>query len=317
MGAKSPDPIRRLVYCFSSGISPFREEANAGLEEVPGLLEEARRQGIDVEEVDLSRQDEEKRRALYEHAAAAAEKSRCKIHKLFGFRRRGYGRYFGREAPALLVYRGEERIPAEVYPCRRRGRVMSIRDFLKGLPEAARSFEPIRREDLARLAEIARGALEDLIRRCPQRAPYRERLVALALCQGAACHYLDGRTGVKDFDVWLFFAEIPGQRFHPRWYSQYDFGPSRFGRTPGFWGLGRRVDVLGRALKISPDEDPARAISGYLKAGKEPTPRHLREKAVILLDPPERLGEIVWEGRCGSGQRPGDLSGHPYGEAQG
>jgi Asp-tRNA(Asn)/Glu-tRNA(Gln) amidotransferase A subunit family amidase len=138
MGAKSPKPVRRLVYCFSSGISPFREdreEANAGLEEVPGLLEEARRQGIDVEEVDLSKQDEEKRRALYEQAAAAAEKSRCKIHKLFGFRRRGYGRYFGREVPALLVYRGEERIPAEVYPCRRRGRVMSIRDFLEGLLE--------------------------------------------------------------------------------------------------------------------------------------------------------------------------------------
>jgi hypothetical protein len=44
MNAKSLDPIRRLVYCFSSGISPFREdreEANAGLEEVPGLLQRA------------------------------------------------------------------------------------------------------------------------------------------------------------------------------------------------------------------------------------------------------------------------------------
>ena len=308
MGAKSPKPVRRLVYCFSSGISPSQEEANAGLEEVPGLLEEARRQGIDVEEVDLSKQDEEKRRALYEQAAAAAVRSRCRIRELFGSRRRGYGPHFGREAPALLVYRGEERIPAEVYPCHRRGRVMSIRDFLKGLPEAERSFEPIRREDLARLAEIARGALEDFIRRRPRWAPYRERLVAIALCQGAACHYLDGRTGVKDFDVWLFFSEIPGQPFPYRWHSRYDFGPSRFGRTPGFWGPGRRVDVLGRSLQISPGEDPARAISGYLEAGRTETACHLREKTVILLDPPERLGEIVWEGRCGSGQRPGDLA---------
>jgi hypothetical protein len=34
MGAKSPKPVLRLVYCFSSGISPFREdreEAKAGL----------------------------------------------------------------------------------------------------------------------------------------------------------------------------------------------------------------------------------------------------------------------------------------------
>ncbi len=40
MGAKSPDPIRRLVYCFSSGVSPFPGEENAGLEEVPGLPEQ-------------------------------------------------------------------------------------------------------------------------------------------------------------------------------------------------------------------------------------------------------------------------------------
>jgi hypothetical protein len=52
---ESPDPIRRPVCCFSSGISPFREETSAGLEEVTGLLEEACRQGIDVEEVDLSK----------------------------------------------------------------------------------------------------------------------------------------------------------------------------------------------------------------------------------------------------------------------
>jgi hypothetical protein len=298
MNARSPDPIRRLVCCFSSGISPFREEANAGLEEVPVLLEEARWQGIDVEEVDLSKQDEEKRRALYEQAAAAAVRSRCRIRELFGSFRRGYGRYFGREAPALLVYRGEERIPAEVYPCRRRGQAMSIRDFLKGLPEAERSFEPIRREDLARLAEIARGALEDLIRRCPQRAPCRERLAAIALFQGAACHYLDGRTGAKDFDVWLFFSEIPGQPFPYRWHSRYDYGPSRFGRTPGLWGPGRRVDVLGRALKISPDEDPARAISGYPEAGRT-------ETASI-----RRSG---WGRSCGKadadpGSSPGDLA---------
>jgi len=127
------------------------------------------------------------------------------------------------------------------------------------------------------------------------------------LCQGAACHYLDGRTGVKDFDVWLFFAEIPGQRFPYRWHSRYDFGPSRFGRTPGFWGLGRRVDVLGRSLEISPGEDPARALSGYLVSQKK-SPRHLREKAAVLLHPPERLGEIVWKGRCGSGEEWGGLA---------
>jgi len=233
MDAEGPDPIRRLVYCFSSEASPFPGEENAGLEEVPGLLERARQYGIEVEEVDFSKRGEEERRALDEQADVAAKRSRSEIHEIFGFRRRGYRPYFGREAPALLVYRGEDGFPAEVYPCCRRGRVMPIRDFLKGLPEAERSFESIRREDLARLAEIAREALEDFIRRHPRRAAYRERLVAIALCQGAACHYLDGRTGVKDFDVWLFFAEIPGQRFPYRWHSRYDGGKAGAGSGGG------------------------------------------------------------------------------------
>ncbi|WP_322802634.1 hypothetical protein [Thermoflexus sp.] len=136
MDAKRPDPIRRLVYCFSSEAVPFSGEANAGLEEVPGLLERARQHGIEVEEVDLSRRGEAERRALYEQAAMAAVRGRFEIRRIFGSRRRGYGPDFGREVPALLVYRGEDGFPAEVYPCRRRGRVMPIRDFLKGLPEA-------------------------------------------------------------------------------------------------------------------------------------------------------------------------------------
>jgi hypothetical protein len=31
------------------------------------------------------------------------------------------------------------------------------------------------------------------------------RYAGRLLCQGAALHYLDGRTGVKDFDVWSFY----------------------------------------------------------------------------------------------------------------
>jgi len=177
MDAEGPDPIRRLVYCFSSEASPFPGEENAGLEDVPGLLERARQYGIEVEEVDFSKRGEEERRALDEQADVAAKRSRSEIHEIFGFRRRGYRPYFGREGPALLVYRGEDGFPAEVYPCRRRGRVMPIRDFLKGLPEAERSFKSIRREDLARLAEIAWEALEGFIRRHPRRGGERERLV--------------------------------------------------------------------------------------------------------------------------------------------
>lgn len=299
--------ISGLVYCFSSRVSPLADEASIGLEEVPGLLRQIRQWGISVEEIDLSARGDEDRKALYEQACAAANRSGCAIRRIFGSRRRGYGPFFGREAPALLVYRGKRPVPDEVYPCYREGRVMTIRDFLKGLPEEERSLEPIAGEDLARLAEIAREALGDLIQRKPRWAPYRDRLLAIALCQGAACHYRDRRTGVKDFDVWLFFAEIPGQRFPYRWRACWDFGPSRFGRTPGFWGVGRRVDILGRSLRVPQDADPAETIREYLQKGKGESPKKLREKAVILLYPPERLGEVVWEGACGADESPAGL----------
>ncbi|PYV23749.1 MAG: hypothetical protein DMG27_14845 [Acidobacteria bacterium] len=38
-------------------------------------------------------------------------------------------------------------------------------------------------------------------------AVYQERLIAVCLCQGAAKHFLDQQTGVKDIDIWFFFEE--------------------------------------------------------------------------------------------------------------
>jgi hypothetical protein len=63
------------------------------------------------------------------------------------------------------------------------------------------------------------------------RPEYKSRRVAVALAQGAALHYLDGRTGVKDLDVWTFYATIPGKRFPAdKRVRRADFGPSSLGR---------------------------------------------------------------------------------------
>jgi hypothetical protein len=45
--------------------------------------------------------------------------------------------------------------------------------------------------------------------RIPAGAVYDKRVIAVALCQGAALHYVDGKTGVKDFDVFTFYAAHP------------------------------------------------------------------------------------------------------------
>ena len=65
-----------------------------------------------------------------------------------------------------------------------------------------RSFEKIKRTDLARLADLALGDLRGQFKRNPRSRVYEKRLMLLCLCQGAAQHYVDGDRGVNDFDIW-------------------------------------------------------------------------------------------------------------------
>ena len=58
------------------------------------------------------------------------------------------------------------------------------------------------------LAALAAEVEAGLFARHPRGAGrYAGRLICRTLCQGAALHYLDGRNGVKDFDVWSFYAQ--------------------------------------------------------------------------------------------------------------
>jgi hypothetical protein len=152
------------------------------------------------------------------------------------------------------------------------------------LSERAAVIEPIH---LRRLAEIAARDRERFLLGHPE---YRRRLVAVVLAQGAAQHYDDmlrGKPhpkGVKDIDVWSFFAAIPGNRFPAnRRYTYADFGPSSLGRqrfrTTGIteshrrrirkWQAyeGRRVDLFLRALPVRVHADPVDAIRDWLTDG--------------------------------------------------
>ena len=97
-------------------------------------------------------------------------------------------------------------------------------------PVAERSYAAIRPSDLLRLADLGRVDREDRFARRPRWADYADRVICTALCQGGAQHFIDGATRVKDFDVWTFYAEIPGEPYPPRWHTTADFGSSRFGR---------------------------------------------------------------------------------------
>ena len=162
---------------------------------------------------------------------------------------------------------------------------------------STRSLARIEMSDLMRLAGLAAQVEAGLFARNPGRSGrYAGRLLCRALCQGAALHFVDGKNGVKDFDIWSFYAGHDDGPFPARWHGTADFGPSKFGRSPDDPPscTGRRVDFFGRSLPAPVGADPAVVLREYLSAARTPSARALAAKAVILIDPERRAGEIVW-----------------------
>jgi hypothetical protein len=147
-----------------------------------------------------------------------------------------------------------------------------------------RSIEKITRADLRKLLLLARSDIDDFFERRPKyRKLYKGKEVLVALCQGAALHYIDGTNGVKDFDVWFFYPKYSIQLPYRR-RGTVDFGPSKFGRYPKDVGYsGRRIDVLMRSDGAFVSRRPRESIVQYLSKPKTATAKHLSGKAVIGL----------------------------------
>lgn len=121
-----------------------------------------------------------------------------------------------------------------------------------------------------------------------------------ALTQGAALHYASGsKHRVKDLDVHSFFVRIdPDKSQLRRQRRVLDFGTSEFGRHPDDVGRGfegRHIDSIFRLVDTARlGDDPSEAIRQYLRASPSSTAYHLRQKAVVALDPPELFGSVIW-----------------------
>lgn len=162
--------------------------------------------------------------------------------------------------------------------------------------QVSRSYIPLVNADLKRLGQLAADDRADLFKRKPETGcRYADRLFAVALCQGGALHYLDGKNGIKDLDVWSFFRPHPERQFPYRRRAQLDFGDPKFGQSedaPDF--VGRRVDHIGRAIPDTDYSDPVSVLRRYLRAGPTKSARCLAGKAVILIEPAHLFRTVVW-----------------------
>lgn len=164
---------------------------------------------------------------------------------------------------------------------------------------AERSFAPLTDGHLRRLVTIAKRDRDTMFAKNPHLEVYRDRVLLVALCQGAALHYIDGKNGVKDIDVYTFYASYPGVMLHPMRHGLADFGESELGYRPadkphrGKPFVGRRVDLLQRGLKVPPDADPVEAVSLWLQSKGE-SPGWLRRKAVVGLWPKKYFSKVIW-----------------------
>ena len=159
-----------------------------------------------------------------------------------------------------------------------------------------RSRETIEQHHLRRLAKIAIGDLDDFFQRRPETGGlYRDRLMLICLCQGAAGHFVHRDRGVKDFDVWAFFRKHPERPFPYRRHRKRDFGPSRFGRHPDDEYLrGRRVDLFGRSIPCENGQDPHDCVREWI-CGRGDSSREIAKSAVVVIHPEEEVGSIIWD----------------------
>ena len=160
------------------------------------------------------------------------------------------------------------------------------------------------RHDLARLADLAEADLSLFISRARQaRSRFRKLVLCRALCQGAALHYIDHKNGVKDLDVYTFFRADKGKPWPYRRRGTADYGKPKFGIHPEDVGKleGRRVDLLGRSIEKGRGENPVDAVLRYLENQKSGTAWHLAQKAVVIIEPREFRGRVIWP--IGDGRR--------------
>jgi hypothetical protein len=146
------------------------------------------------------------------------------------------------------------------------------------------------RDELSSLREIALAEEQSFFRRNPHLiGPYRDRLIGVALCQGAALQYVGGGKGVKDFDVHFFYRQNPAKRRLSRPVKRIICAVGQFPRLP--------VDFIRTVIPMHVESGsacPARIIRAFLRTRPTKNARHLAEKPVVGLYPKRIFAVVLW-----------------------
>ena len=149
---------------------------------------------------------------------------------------------------------------------------------------------PVGRPELRSLVALARAEERAFFERNPHLVRvYRDRLLLVALCQGAALQYLRHRYGVKDFDVHFFYAQNPAKPRLSRAVKRVHATVGAFEAVP--------VDFIRTVIRPRPSkakQSVADRVRSFLHERPTANAIHLSRKAVIGLLPDGLFGHVLW-----------------------
>jgi len=158
------------------------------------------------------------------------------------------------------------------------------------VPDQGRSFHAVTEVALEQLMVAGLEENQRFFRTNSPVQEYRDRLVAICLCGEGARHFLDGRSGLDRFDVWLFYRAIEGKPLPegPEGRRDFEYEPFQ-NMTVAF----RRRAIPGDFFSL---DDIVMVVSDYI-LGLEKEGRGICEPFVGLY-PDDIFGRTVCSGSC-------------------
>lgn len=122
-----------LKLYYSTAIKPFDDARNEGYDRVSALLQEVENKGVKCHRIDTSQLTEEEITEAYIHSVVGpTQLKKYRVRQVFGSARHS-GWLFGKQVPALVVYRSVSQVPENVFPHAVGGHVVTIIEYLEKL----------------------------------------------------------------------------------------------------------------------------------------------------------------------------------------